>query len=158
MSAPVQSGQADEQGFTVLELMVVVLIIAILLAIAIPTYLGSRTRAQDKAAQSKVRTALLAEMIFYTDDQQFTEDVNELSSVDSSQSYTQVLAAMTPAGSVVYVELLPDTLTPGDSVLLGARSASGTCFWARRIVASGSTFATNDCAAAPGAGDFTAAW
>ena len=55
----------DERGFTLIELMVVVLIIAILLAIAIPTFLGARARAQDKAAQSSLRNALTnAKVIF----------------------------------------------------------------------------------------------
>src|SRR5437868_905299 len=49
-----------EEGFTLIELMVVVLIIAILIAIAIPTFLGARTRAQDRAAQSSLRNALTA--------------------------------------------------------------------------------------------------
>jgi type IV pilus assembly protein PilA len=55
-----------EGGFTLIELMVVVLIIAILIAIAIPTFLGARTRAQDRAAQSNLRNALTAEKSFYT--------------------------------------------------------------------------------------------
>ena len=49
-----------EGGFTLIELMVVVLIIAILIAIAIPTFLGARTRAQDRAAQASLRNALVA--------------------------------------------------------------------------------------------------
>lgn len=40
--------------------MVVVLIIAILLAIAIPTYIGAQNRARDRAAQSDLRNALVA--------------------------------------------------------------------------------------------------
>jgi prepilin-type N-terminal cleavage/methylation domain-containing protein len=50
-----------DEGFTLVELMVVVLIIAILIAIAIPTFLGARQRAQDRAAQSNLRNALTAE-------------------------------------------------------------------------------------------------
>ena len=61
----------EEQGFTLIELMVVVLIIAILIAIAIPTFLGARQRAQDRAAQSDLRNGLTAEKTFYTDSQTY---------------------------------------------------------------------------------------
>jgi prepilin-type N-terminal cleavage/methylation domain-containing protein len=46
----VAGGRSGEAGFTLIELMVVVLIIAILIAIAIPTFLGARSRAQDRVA------------------------------------------------------------------------------------------------------------
>ena len=61
----------DDKGFTLIELMVVVLIIAILIAIAIPTFLGLRQRAQDRAAQSDLRNGLTAAKAFYTDDETF---------------------------------------------------------------------------------------
>src|SRR3954453_1959736 len=57
----------DEQGFTLIELMVVVLIIAILIAIAIPTFLGAQNRARDRGAQSDLRNGLTAAKTLATD-------------------------------------------------------------------------------------------
>jgi type IV pilus assembly protein PilA len=57
----------DDEGFTLIELMVVVLIIAILIAIAIPTFLGARNRAQERSTQSNLRNALTAAKTIYTD-------------------------------------------------------------------------------------------
>jgi type IV pilus assembly protein PilA len=62
----------DDKGFTLIELMVVVLIIAILIAIAIPTFLGLRERAQDRAAQAELRDGLTAAKAYYTDDETYT--------------------------------------------------------------------------------------
>ena len=59
--------EEGEGGFTLIELMVVVLIIAILLAIAIPTFLGAQNKAKDRAAQSNLRNTLTNAKTIYAD-------------------------------------------------------------------------------------------
>ena len=62
----------DESGFTLVELMVVILILAILIVMGLPTFLGVRARFQDRAAQSDLRNGVLAARILYTDNATFT--------------------------------------------------------------------------------------
>ena len=69
LAASRRDAEQNEGGFTLIELMVVVLIIAILLAIAIPTFLGSQNKAKDRSAQSALRNTVTAAKTIYTDGQ-----------------------------------------------------------------------------------------
>jgi type IV pilus assembly protein PilA len=72
----------DEQGFTLIELLVVILIIGILAAIALPAFLNQRQKAQDAEAKTAARTAQTAEETYYTDNQKYTEDVQDLRDIE----------------------------------------------------------------------------
>jgi type IV pilus assembly protein PilA len=57
----------EESGFTLVELLVVMLILGILAAIAIPAFLNQREKANDADAKADVNTAMQAMETFQTD-------------------------------------------------------------------------------------------
>jgi type IV pilus assembly protein PilA len=150
--------ERDDRGFTLIELMVVVLIIAILLAIAIPTYLGARERANDRAVQSNLRNAHTNELASYTDRQQFTDDLPSLQALDASLDWTVTAADLTISPRHVLV-VLQSTVRTDDTVIVGGRSKSGVCYWLRAIGDRDEPrFASNDCSSVPATGSFVDAW
>jgi type IV pilus assembly protein PilA len=120
--------------------MVVVLIIAILIAIAIPTFLGARQRAQDRAAESDLRNGLTAEKTVYTDNQTYSNDTTTagLKGIESSLNW----GGANTAKPALNVTLGNSSVGTNDIVCLDEKSKSGT------------TFSLADVAAGPSAGTY----
>jgi type IV pilus assembly protein PilA len=116
----------DEDGFTLIELMVVVLIIAILIAIAIPTFLGAQDRARDRAAQSDLRNGLTAVKTIATDDAGLFTSIS-LASLQSAEGALSYESAATPS-AVNKVAVEVSTAASPNTIVLETKSASGTTF------------------------------
>ena len=67
-----------EKGFTLIELMIVIAIIGILAAIAIPQFTAYRQRGYNAAMQSDLRNAATAQEAFYSDSLTYTTDTTAL--------------------------------------------------------------------------------
>jgi type IV pilus assembly protein PilA len=145
-----------EDGFTLIELMVVVLIIAILIAIAIPTFLGARQRAQNRAAQSSLRNALTAAKTIYTDTQSYaTANAAALGAVEPSLTFADTPAVSGNQNTVS---------VSGNATVFAAAamSASGTCYFIKEDVTTGTTYGSTttaaNCTGTQAAGAAGATW
>ena len=120
-------------GFTLVELMVVVMIIAILMAIAIPTFLNSRKRAQDSGAKSNVRNALAAAQSVFSENQVYPATAGMLTSLIAEEPSMSFVATGSTAPKAISVM----TDVTASSIVLTALSDSKKCFAIKHVVGTG---------------------
>jgi type IV pilus assembly protein PilA len=121
-----------DDGFSLVELMVVLLIIGILIGIALPIFLGARSRAQDRAAQSDLRTGLAAALTYFAQTGSWTGfDAAEGAAAEAALDWVDLVDPAQGEISIV--------VHAGWNLLLVGESGSGTFFCVAQVQNSPAT-------------------
>jgi type IV pilus assembly protein PilA len=109
-----------EDGYTFIEVTLVVLIMGLLIAISIPSFLGAKRNANDRAAQVSLRHTLTNAKAIYSDDDTYANvDATRLHAVETSLTFA---SGVSTGPNVVSVD--------GTSAqfVATARSDTGLCY------------------------------
>lgn len=145
---------SGERGFTLIEMMIVVAIIAILVGILVPNFMRARAQAQTAACEANLKEIATALEEYETDHEAYP-DVTSLTDVTSSEANLGQYLRQTPidpvaptgfyqyqvsnynAGNASYTIVCPGSHDPATLVQVGGSStaehiqyASGTGFTA----------------------------
>src|ERR1035437_9856321 len=156
-AAEFEAEGSAEAGFTLMEMMVVLLILAILLAIAIPTFHGVTGSANDRSAQSNLNTALTnAKTIYQQSNQAYPTAASQLASSISTNEPSLPMTTGTSmssanAGQVGAYTDQGTTFNPNAALIFSLAKKTNECWW----VADNTAVMTTVVAAPP---NVTAPW
>jgi type II secretion system protein G len=130
----------SERGFTLIEMMIVVAIIAILVAILVPNFMRARAQAQTAACEANLKEIATALELYQTDHQEYP-NVTSLANVTNTEANIGPYLRQTPidpvaptsnyqysvtgynTGSASYTILCPGSHDPGTTTSIGGTSA-----------------------------------
>lgn len=125
----------QSQGFTLIELMVVVLIIAVLIGIGIPQFLVFRSRAQDSAAMHALTVAHKTSFVVAIEQDGFPDAATLAASLPIVEPVLAWVDDVTASTGPSVVSVADDAA--GTELALAARSLSGRCFYLRMSLTAG---------------------
>jgi type IV pilus assembly protein PilA len=135
----------EEEGFTLIELMVVVINIGVLIAITMPTFMGARNRAQNRGAMSDARSTIIAARTAYNDTISYsTATTTALPTLEASITY--VAAGTASAVGNQYSASVATGAVNGNAnqeFAAAVMSPTGTCYTIDDVAAIGGTGAGN---------------
>ena len=118
-----------ERGFTLVELVVVLAIVAVLTAIALVAFGGFRDRAHDRSTQHMLTTAAKVESSLSVELDGFNVDPAQLAVIEPAIDFSGLLPESV---HMVVADIVPASGDRGQ-MLMYARSASGTWFGIRLV-------------------------
>ena len=130
--------QTKNRGFTLVELLIVIVIIAILTVISLIAYNGIQNRARKTTAESTAKSAADKIQIYYTDEGKYPDDLDALGGATVSVNKPYHI----DKNSIKYTNTATDmTSQPSDPNTVAYKKCNkdgGQLFWWDYTAASGS--------------------
>ncbi len=118
----------SDEGFTLVELLVVIIIIGILAAIAIPVFLNQRKKGYQASMKSDLRTVANEMETYFTDTQTYLGAYNSTGTISGSASTGTLVQ-----GSANYIGTSSINLSAGNTVSIVASGSIGFCLKAASV-------------------------
>ena len=130
---------SDDAGFTLVEVMVVVLIIGILLSIAVPTFIGASGRAHDRNVQTNL-TAITKSISYAVWEGNIAAVTHK--ELNNQEVLPNIVFRSATAQSHDQTEI--SVSTSSEVFMAASRSESGECFFVRMFPDGTITKGTKD--------------